>query len=73
MMQDFIAYTKSQSSTTVKHFQSDNSGEHQDKTLQAFRRKHRIIQDFISPYSHESNRVAERYNKVVFLPNTEKK
>ena len=49
----------------MKRFRSDHGGEYLNEVLTKFFAQKGIIHDLTSPYNHESNGVAERFNRII--------
>ena len=68
---DFVAYVENQFGaslerfSSVKRFKIDGGGEYQGAELSRFFKTKGITYETTPPYSHESNGVAERYNRTV--------
>ena len=61
----FILERQTQDSAVIKRFRTDNGGEYVNNEMPILLQKHGIIHDKTPPYSHESNGVAERYNRTI--------
>ena len=64
-IKEFFAYVSTQFNATIRRFRSDNGGEYIERELQTYFRKNGIIHEPSPPYTHESNGVAERFNRTV--------
>ena len=66
---DFVKERKTQAGTgSVSHilrFTTDYGGEYVNKELKEFFESERIIHEISPPYSHESNGIAERFNRTI--------
>ncbi|KAL2395076.1 Retrovirus-related Pol polyprotein from transposon TNT 1-94 [Exophiala dermatitidis] len=62
---DFIQFIKTQFGQTIKAFRSDNGGEYKNDKFKQLFKQHGIFPHPTPPYSHESNGVAERYNRTI--------
>lgn len=49
----------------VLHLRTNAGGEYVNKNLQAFFKEKGIIYELSPPYSHESNEVPERFNRII--------
>ena len=61
----FILERQTQDNAVIKRFRTDNGGEYVNKDMLTLFQKHGILHDRSPPYSHESNGVAERYNRTI--------
>ena len=62
---NFLKYVKTQFNATVKRFRSDNGGEYMATACHDILKEHGIEWESTTPYNHESNGVAERFNRTV--------
>ena len=65
MIEKFMNYVRTQFDTKVERLRSDNGGEYVNARLQKLYDSRGIIHEAIPPYSHESNGVAERFNRTI--------
>ena len=56
-----------QTSQQVKKFQTDNDGKYINRTLRDFFKSQGILHDITAPYSPQSNRGAEQFNKMIII------
>ena len=61
----FVRQIEKQYETKVKRFRHDNGGEYVNNELQDYYNVNGIICELTPPYAHESNGVAERYNRTI--------
>lgn len=64
-IRDYVMKIKNQYGITVKTFFSDNGGEYIDHRVQQFLAELGIGHQNSPPYEHESNGVAERFNRTI--------
>ena len=69
---DFVKECKTQAQVTVStitggilRFRTDGSGEYVNKELREFFQSEGIIHEMSPPYSHESNGIAEQFNRTI--------
>ena len=61
----FITEQERQTGLTVKRWRTDGGGEFVNKRLSTFLKTKGIVHEVTPPYSHESNGVAERFNRTI--------
>ena len=49
----------------IQRFRTDNGGEYVNTAMMTLLNHYGIIHDRTPPYSHESNGIAERYNRTI--------
>lgn len=64
--QQYVAAVETQLGKRVKVLRSDNGGEYLNKAFSEYLSHKGINHQPIAPYSHESNRTAERFNRTLF-------
>ena len=65
-IKDFLTFIYNQfDDVSVKRFRSDNGGEYCNDTVRAAFKHHGIDHELTPPYAHESNGVAERFNRTI--------
>ena len=61
----FITMIKTQFDVTLKRFRTDGGGEYVNSDLRSYFATQGTIHEITPPYSHESNSVAERFNRTL--------
>jgi len=61
----FIYACHTQDNTIIKRFRTDNGGEYVNAAMLTLLDKQDIVHDLTPAYSHESNNVAELYNRSI--------
>ncbi|KAI0992030.1 hypothetical protein K3495_g16156, partial [Podosphaera aphanis] len=64
-IRQFVKRIQNQHGITIKKVFSDNGGEYIDRRVEQFFGNHGIDHEFSPPYEHESNGVAERFNRTI--------
>lgn len=64
-IKEFVTKVEKQHDAKVKKFRNDNGGEYVNKEARKYFLEKGIVVETIPPYSHESNGVAERFNRTV--------
>ena len=67
VIKQFLVYIKTQFELTIKWFHSDNDEEYMKTACQDVFKNHEIQWESITSYSHESNDVAEHFNRTVIM------
>ena len=65
MLTSFIYARYTQDNAIIKRCRTDNGGEWVNATMLTLLDKQGIVHDLSPAYSHESNGVAERYNRTI--------
>ena len=65
VLKDFVRKVERQQNTKILRFRSDNGGQYVNTEIETFFSELGIIHDRTVPYSHESNEVAERFNRTI--------
>jgi len=65
IIKDFVTEMEHQHHKSPKALRTDNGGEYVAKASKGFFSSKGIIHEFTPPYSPESNRVAERFNRTI--------
>jgi len=61
----FVKQIEKQHDTTIKRFRHDNGGEYINEELQSYYESSGIVYELTPPYGHESNGLAERFNRTI--------
>jgi len=61
----FIYACYTEDNMIIKRFRTDNGGEYVNTAMLTLLDKQGIVHDLSPAYSYESNRVAERYNRMI--------
>ena len=64
-IREFIIRIKNQFNTTIKKIFSDNGGEYIDNRVTQFLIENGVEHEFSPPYEHDSNGIAERFNRTI--------
>jgi transposase InsO family protein len=64
-IKDFVRKAERQHKTKILRFRTDNGGEYVNKEIETFFSESGISHNRTVPYSHESNGVAERFNRTI--------
>jgi len=64
-IEGFIKERKQQDKAHIPRFRTDGGGEYVNKELREFFAEEGIIHKITPPYSHESNGIAERFNRTI--------
>jgi hypothetical protein len=64
-VQNFITQVQRQTGRKLKRLRTDNGGEYIAQPLKTFLQSEGIVHEFSPAYFHESNGVAERYNRTI--------
>jgi hypothetical protein len=64
-IKDFTKLSQTQFNTTIKSLQMNNSSEYINSEVETYLADNEIILQNLPPYKHESNDLAERFNRTI--------